>query len=91
MLYQGREWVDGQLKYRPHYDWIMKNVNELKIIQIGITVADERGRTPSPISTWQFNMHFDLQVDKHNTESIEMLKKAGLDFEKHAKDGINHL
>ena len=53
-------------------------------------MADEKGRTPSPISTWQFNMHFDLNVDKHNTESIEMLRKAGLDFDKHAQDGINH-
>lgn len=68
----------------------MKNVNELKLIQIGITVADERGRTPSPTSTWQFNMHFDLSLDKHNSESIDMLKKAGLDFDKHAKIGISH-
>lgn len=68
----------------------MKNVNELKLIQIGITIADQMGRTPTPISTWQFNMHFDMSIDKYNSESIEMLKKAGLNFEKHSRIGISH-
>jgi CCR4-NOT transcription complex subunit 7/8 len=89
MLYEGRSWINGQLKYKPHYEWIKRNVDELKIIQIGITIADEKGRTPLPISTWQFNLKFDEREDAHNPESIEMLKKAGLDFDKHAKFGID--
>lgn len=35
-------------------------------------------------------MHFDEKVDKHNLESIQMLKEAGLDFNKHASQGISH-
>ena len=69
----------------------MKNVDDLKLIQIGITIADEKGRTPHPISTWQFNMQFDLNTDAHKQDAIDMLKTAGLDFEKHRNIGICHM
>lgn len=65
------------------------NVNETNLIQVGITLADEKGKTPKPVSTWQFNMKFDQTKDPQNTDSIQMLKNAGLDFEKHAKNGID--
>ena len=34
-------------------------------------------------------MKFDESKDPHNIDSIQMLKNAGLDFEKHAKNGID--
>ena len=40
ILYEGRSWVDGQLRYKPHYEWILRNVNETKLIQLGVTLAD---------------------------------------------------
>ena len=34
-------------------------------------------------------MHFDVLNDVHKPDSIQLLKDAGLDFQKHAKMGIN--
>jgi hypothetical protein len=36
------------------------NVDLLKIIQVGITLADEEGLFPQDCSTWQFNFKFSL-------------------------------
>ena len=36
------------------------NVDLLKIIQIGITLADESGEYPPDVCTWQFNFRFNL-------------------------------
>ena len=33
----------------------------LKIIQLGITFADQHGNKPPGICTWQFNFHFDIK------------------------------
>ena len=43
------------------YKFIKSNVDILKLIQVGITLTDENGDTPSPISTWQFNFRFNLK------------------------------
>jgi len=37
------------------------NVDKLKVIQVGISIADEDGFMPPGIGTWQFNFKFDLQ------------------------------
>ena len=34
------------------------NVDLLKIIQVGLTLADEDGNFPQEVSTWQFNFKF---------------------------------
>ena len=34
------------------------NVDLLKIIQVGLTLADEKGNFPQEVSTWQFNFKF---------------------------------
>lgn len=39
--------------------------------------------------TWTFNFQFSLEDDMYNEESIQMLKKSGADFDKHASQGIN--
>ena len=36
------------------------NVDLLKIIQVGITLADEEGQSPQDCTTWQFNFKFSL-------------------------------
>ena len=43
------------------YQIVRCNVNLLKIIQLGLTFQDEDGKTPTPVSTWQFNFTFSLQ------------------------------
>lgn len=70
------------------YNFIKSNVDELKLIQVGITLADENGETPKPISTWQFNLKFDLEQDNHAKDSINLLKEAGIDFDQLNARGI---
>ena len=43
-----------------HYQTMRCNVDLLKIIQLGITLADEEGQFPQECSTWQFNFRFSL-------------------------------
>ncbi|EAY11150.1 CAF1 family ribonuclease containing protein [Trichomonas vaginalis G3] len=65
-----------------------ENVNRMKLIQIGITLGDENGNIPKPICTWQFNLRFNIKNDMHTSDSINLLKQAGIDFDKFEKDGI---
>ena len=37
------------------------NVDKLKVIQVGLSFADEDGYTPPGVGTWQFNFRFDLK------------------------------
>lgn len=39
------------------------NVDLLKTIQVGLTLADEEGDFPQDTCTWQFNFHFDVQYE----------------------------
>lgn len=61
---------------------IRENVNNLKLIQLGITLSSPEGEFPKPIGTWQFNFKFDLTSEKWNKSSIDLLKNSGIDFDK---------
>jgi len=73
-----------------NYQTLRCNVDLLRLIQLGLTFADERGNTPknSP-STWQFNFSFDLKDDMYAHDSIDLLTRAGIDFKKHHDMGID--
>lgn len=71
------------------YRTIKMNVDKLKVIQVGISIADEDGYMPQGVATWQFNFRFDLNNDLFLKESIEMLSEAGIKFDKHATRGID--
>ncbi|KAG1436176.1 hypothetical protein G6F56_013669 [Rhizopus delemar] len=43
-----------------HYQTLRCNVDLLKIIQLGVTFADQYGNLPGNICTWQFNFKFSL-------------------------------
>ncbi|EAY12188.1 CAF1 family ribonuclease containing protein [Trichomonas vaginalis G3] len=66
-----------------------ENVNRMKIIQIGITLADDDGKVPQPICTWQFNFKFDVSHDMQSLDSINLLYQSGIDFQRFAEDGID--
>lgn len=55
-------------------------MEETKLIQIGLTIADEDGNVPYPICTWQFNFKFDISKEKIVNQSADLLKKAGVQF-----------
>eukprot|EP00121_Abeoforma_whisleri_P000122 Awhi_evm1s110 len=71
------------------YQLLRCNVDLLKIIQLGLTFSDENGCVPEETCTWQFNFHFTLDGDMYAPDSIELLKRSGINFEKHATDGID--
>lgn len=58
---------DSQEMYRNaeqrDYIKVKLNVDMLNVIQIGITLMDENGKTPEPVCTWQFNFNFDIDFD----------------------------
>lgn len=62
------------------YNMVAHNVNQLKLIQLGITLANEKGEYPEPQCTWQFNFKFNVAKDEYNASSIELLKQSGINF-----------
>ena len=88
-----------------HYQTLRCNVDLLKMIQLGVTLFKPDGSLPpadppSPAKfpsisnivapyTWQFNFKFSLDSDMYAHESTAMLSKAGIDFDRHAKQGID--
>ncbi|GAN07390.1 CCR4 associated factor [Mucor ambiguus] len=77
-----------------HYQTLRCNVDLLKIIQLGVTFADQYGNLPGNICTWQFNFKFNLSPntcrdDMYAQDSIELLTKSGIDFKKHEEYGID--
>ncbi len=70
------------------YERVKENVDQLRLIQLGLTLSAVDGRLPL-ISTWQFNFPFNLEVDVSEAASIDMLKSAGLDFAAHKSKGID--
>ena len=75
-----------------YYKTLKINVDSLKLIQLGITITNEKGEYPKniPYHTWQFNFEFDLEKDTYNEESVNLLKNSGINFEKLKKRGIKH-
>ncbi|KAJ3054529.1 CCR4-NOT transcription complex subunit 7 [Rhizophlyctis rosea] len=71
-----------------HYQTLRCNVDLLKIIQLGITFADEQGNMPE-VCTWQFNFKFNLSDDMYAQDSIDLLTKSGIDFKKNEDFGID--
>jgi len=67
------------------YRAVRDNVNILNPIQIGLAVADASGM---PVGVWNFNLRFDLSRDLHADDAVEFLTAAGVDFPRHARDGI---
>lgn len=74
-----------------HYKSLKLNVDLLKIIQLGLSFADEDGNFAPGCPCWQFNFKFDLDGDMYAQDSIDLLKKSGISFEDHATRGIDPL
>jgi CCR4-NOT transcription complex subunit 7/8 len=45
-----------------HYQTMRCNVDLLRIIQVGITLANEDGEQPIECGTWQFNFKFNIEL-----------------------------
>lgn len=73
------------------YQTLRCNVDLLKIIQLGISLANEDGDYPDECTTWQFNFSFSLAHDMYAQDSIELLTSSGIDFAAHERKGIDVL
>ena len=73
-----------------YYKSLKLNVDSLKLIQLGITLSNEKGEYPSPCRTWQFNFEFDYTKDKFSQSSMLLLMSSGINFNKMKKSGIKH-
>jgi CCR4-NOT transcription complex subunit 7/8 len=71
-----------------HYQTLRCNVDLLKIIQLGLTFSDGEGNYPVGTCTWQFNFKFSLSEDMYAQESIDLLRRSGIDFKRHEKYGM---
>ena len=74
-----------------YYKTMEKNVNSLKLIQLGITLTSKNGEYPKniPYHTWQFNFKYDEKKDLYSEDSLNLLKSTGIDFENLKKNGID--
>lgn len=73
------------------YKSLKVNVDLLKIIQLGLSFADENGNFAPGCPCWQFNFAFDLDGDMFAQDSIDLLQKSGISFQDHATRGIDPL
>ncbi|CAA2981870.1 probable CCR4-associated factor 1 homolog 11 [Olea europaea var. sylvestris] len=76
------------------YSIMKKNVDDMKLIQFGLTLSDAEGNLPdfgTPYCyVWEFNFcEFDVDKDLQNPDSIALLKRQGIDFSKNKKIGIH--
>jgi CCR4-NOT transcription complex subunit 7/8 len=67
------------------YQALRENVDRLRPIQVGVAVSGPGGNLRG---VWCFNLKFDVAVDLHQEKAVSFLRSAGLDFPRHAKEGI---
>eukprot|EP00657_Telonema_sp_P-1_P000248 TRINITY_DN10448_c0_g1_i1.p1 TRINITY_DN10448_c0_g1~~TRINITY_DN10448_c0_g1_i1.p1 ORF type:complete len:273 (-),score=60.94 TRINITY_DN10448_c0_g1_i1:125-943(-) len=72
-----------------NYQTMRCNVDLLKIIQLGLTFSNEQGQCPPECSTWQFNFKVDLSEDMYAQDSIDLLTRSGIDFNRFEVNGID--
>lgn len=72
-----------------HYKSLKVNVDLLKIIQLGLSFADEEGNFAKGCPCWQFNFKFNLNDDMFAQDSIDLLVNSGISFDDHASRGID--
>jgi CCR4-NOT transcription complex subunit 7/8 len=76
------------------YETLRCNVDLLSPIQIAFALADRDGNLPvvdgKEVGAWQFNFRFSLNEDMFATESIDLLERAGVEFDFLEDHGITH-
>lgn len=71
-----------------YYHTIRCNVNLLKMIQLGITLLNEKGEVPENCCTWQFNFRFRISDDVYAPDSIQLLRHGGINFDYFLEYGV---
>uniref|UniRef100_A0AC34FR71 Poly(A)-specific ribonuclease n=1 Tax=Panagrolaimus sp. ES5 TaxID=591445 RepID=A0AC34FR71_9BILA len=71
------------------YNQIACNVNMLKLIQVGFCLTNSKGELPPNGDIWQFNIKFSIDDDMYAVESVDLLRRSGIDFTRLQTDGIS--
>ncbi|XP_058731995.1 probable CCR4-associated factor 1 homolog 11 [Vicia villosa] len=84
------------LQSSDNYHYLKANVDALKLIQVGLTLTDFEGNLPDFGSIysyiWEFNFcDFDINHDPCNQDSIDMLRRQGIDFNRNFRYGVNSM
>jgi len=68
------------------YQALRENVDRLHPIQLGAAVAGPDGILRG---VWSFNLKFNVDVDLHTEKAVAFLRAAGINFPRHAAEGID--
>lgn len=68
------------------HETICNNVDSLHPIQFGFAIGKSDGMV---CGVWNFNLSFDIDLDMITSSALSFLRAAGIDFPRHAREGID--